>query len=151
MNISQPNTAFVLLILSMAAFYDTKTGKIPNLLILAGAFPGGFLAGPSFLPRFLLGLVLLWPFFGLRFFGAGDIKLCALLIGWTGWENFLPQMFAAFAAAAAVSVILLLQGSRQLSRKLPAFRSKTCSRASGIPMAPFILFGYVLIQAKQLL
>jgi len=124
--------AYPLVFLSAAALTDTKTGTIPNLLILFGAFPALFIVGNSFLLRFFLGVLILFPLFFFRFFGAGDIKLCALVVGWIGWHAFLPQLFLGFLAASVPALILFLRKKHEK-----------------IPMAPFFLTGFVLYQIVQ--
>jgi len=134
---------FILSVLTAASFYDAKRSVIPNLLILAGAFPGAFFCGPGFLIRFILAAVCLYPFFVLHLFGAGDIKLCALLIGFIGWEDFLPAAFFSFLFASVPSAVLLLKKYGSGYRSYPAGVFKHRGR---IPMAPFFTAGFAACQ-----
>lgn len=134
---------FILSFLTAASFYDAKRTVIPNLLILAGAFPGAFLCGSGFLIRFILAAVCLYPFFILHLFGAGDIKLCALLIGFIGWKDFLPAAFFSFLFASVPSLALLLKKYGPGCRSCPAGVFQHCGK---IPMAPFFTAGFAACQ-----
>ena len=66
------------LVIAAAAWTDVRSRRIPNLLLLYAAFPGGFLLGPVFPLRLVLCTLLLYPLFRLRLTGAGDVKLLAV-------------------------------------------------------------------------
>ena len=77
----------LLLILSLAAFYDYKKGKIPNYLIVIGAIGGVFrliilqdvFAIVGYTPGIILPLVLFYPVYKIGGMGAGDLKIFSML------------------------------------------------------------------------
>jgi len=118
---------FVLVILTVAAFYDAGREKIPNGIILAGAISGCLALGFSFPARFFLGLIFLFPLFHFRAFGGGDVKLLALMAGWLGWHCFLTEFFFGLLFAAVPAFCLLIRKKHEK-----------------IPMAPFFMAGHLL-------
>jgi Flp pilus assembly protein protease CpaA len=91
--------AFALAFSLGAAYFDLKTRKIPNKYN-ATVFGLALLAKTGFaffqihyftegLLGALIGFCILFPFFVLRFVGAGDIKLLAVLGLILGWKGFL--------------------------------------------------------------
>ena len=102
--------------LAAAAFFDQRTGKVPNRLIVAGLALGGarvFLPAPcgallslrSAAAGIALPFFLLFPFFCLRLMGAGDIKLLMAAGACGGPDVVLRCMLIAFAAAGLYGVI----------------------------------------------
>jgi prepilin peptidase CpaA len=71
----------------VAAAWDVRTRKIPNILTLGGAlvivllhgYAGGWSAVGSSLAGWALGVALFSPFFALGGLGAGDVKLLGLV------------------------------------------------------------------------
>lgn len=118
--------AIVLLcgLLLTASWYDIKSNRIPNWLVLfgtamalamhatmAGGFglvseaPGGigFLAS---LKGLGLGLALFLPFYMLRLMGAGDVKLMAMVGAFLGIPDILWAMLATFLAGGVLTVVI---------------------------------------------
>ena len=58
--------------------------RIPNILILIYFGAGIFILHLDFLIRFIISLFIFSAFYRIRFFGAGDIKLFSLIIGFLG-------------------------------------------------------------------
>lgn len=116
----------IFIFLHIAAFTDVRTHRIPNLLILAALFPGGFLIGPVYLLRLLALCLLLFPLFYLRLLGGGDIKLLSVVMAWCGADRFLSFFFFSLAAASLPALLLFLRRQRRRT----------------IPMAPFFLVGW---------
>ena len=98
--------AFVISIGLIACVFDVRTRRIPNALSLSAAAAGLLyhaatsgvtgvqLAGAGW----LLGLLLLLPYFALGGMGGGDVKLMAALGAWLGpWETFWLAMYAGIA------------------------------------------------------
>jgi len=99
-------------ILSVAVVFDLRWRRIPNALILGGlllglacgnAFGGLDGALDSGLGA-LLGLALFFPFFLLRWLGAGDVKLLAVVGAFVGFEG-VPAV-ALFTVLTGVALAL---------------------------------------------
>ena len=110
------------LVIAAAAWTDVRSRRIPNLLLLYAAFPGGFLLGPVFL-------------FRLRLTGAGDVKLLAVAAAWAGPALFFRFCFLSLLAAFIPSAVLFLRGRR----------------GARIPMGPFFLAGWASANCTVLL
>ncbi len=117
---------FFSLVLAAAAWSDARCRRIPNLLLLYAAFPGGFVLGPVFLLRLVLCTLLLYPLFRLRLAGAGDVKLLAVAAAWNGPALFFRFCFFSLLAAFAPAAVLYFRGRR----------------GARIPMGPFFLAGW---------
>ena len=107
-------TLFPMLVLTViAAVNDLRNGKIPNSLILCGLLFGLALSllhpaapGPLMsLAGFAMGFLLLLPGYLLRFTGAGDVKLLAILGIFSG-PGVLLQIFAVAVIGGALFHLL---------------------------------------------
>lgn len=118
----------ILLTGGAAVFFDLRTGKIPNELILAalaagagwqiyaGGLPGILnFAGGVGIPVILLGI-----FFYFRMMGAGDLKLLGAVGGFLGIRRILPCMLWTFLAAGVYAGALVLY-RRNLKERLLYF------------------------------
>ena len=123
------------LVIAAAAWTDVRSRRIPNLLLLYAAFPGGFLLGPVFPLRLILCTLLLYPLFRLRLTGAGDVKLLAVAAAWAGPALFFRFCFLSLLAAFIPSAVLFLRGRR----------------GARIPMGPFFLAGWASANCTVLL
>lgn len=106
----------LLILTETGVLCDLYSGKIPNVLIVAGAgmgffthivyegFPGiaGWIAGMA-VPILVLG----WLFY-FRMLGAGDIKLFCVLGGFLGAETVFRCILCAILAGGVISVLLLV-------------------------------------------
>ncbi len=103
----------MLLLAGIAMICDLRTGKIPNHLLLVSLLFGlgytivingtsGLLVGLS---GFATGFLLLLPGYLLRFTGAGDLKLMAVL-GIFGGPVTILWVFALSVIAGALSILL---------------------------------------------
>ena len=130
----------LLFFLAGAALSDAVCRRIPNYLVLAALFPGGFFLGPSFLLRFLAVTALFYPLFRFRLTGAGDVKLLGAVAAWSGTDRFLLFLFFSFLTASVPAALLL-------ARKMvleEAGRSAPKSGSVRIPMGPFFLAGWLI-------
>jgi prepilin peptidase CpaA len=118
--------AIVLLctLLLIASWYDIKSNRIPNWLVLAGSvlalamhsvMPAGFglvgeaPGGIGFLASLKglgLGFALFMPFYMLRLMGAGDVKLMATVGAFLGIPDILWAMLATFLAGGVLTVVI---------------------------------------------
>lgn len=89
--------AFLPILLAFAVFFDLRERRIPNALVLVGGASGlylGFAAqGAAGIGNNALGMVaggaILFPFFALRWVGAGDVKLLAVVGAHVGFPDIL--------------------------------------------------------------
>jgi len=122
-------------LLLTAAWHDIKSHRIPNLLILAGALTGvflrawleGWLGVALAIEGFLVGLVVLLPFYIFRMLGAGDVKLMAMVGVYLGPWGVLGALLATFLAGGVLAVAVAMQagalGRMAHNLKLMAFGS----------------------------
>jgi prepilin peptidase CpaA len=110
------------LLLAVAVWYDVRSRRIPNALVLSGAvlalamhtvLPAGFgfasspMGGVGFLKSLAglaVGLASLLPLYALRAMGAGDVKLMAMVGTFLGPIDTLGAVIAALIAGAALAV-----------------------------------------------
>lgn len=115
MNITSQQLLFLTLaaLVVVAAVYDLRDRRIPNRLILSGAFVGLILQGTlsaedgiiAAAAGFAVGFLLLLPGFLLRFTGAGDVKLLGTLGIYLGPVDVL-KVFVGSVLIASVAVLL---------------------------------------------
>ncbi|MBR3607303.1 MAG: prepilin peptidase [Lachnospiraceae bacterium] len=104
----------LLLILSLAAFYDYKKGKIPNYLIVIGAIGGVFrliilqdvFAIVGYTPGIILPLALFYPVYKIGGMGAGDLKIFSML---GIYFSFLPLCFCIFISMFLAALLSLVK------------------------------------------
>lgn len=94
--------AVCLVVLGVAAYYDFRSHRIPNRVVLAGLLSAVALntllaagiGGWSSLAGLGLGLALMLPFYLLRALGAGDVKLIAVVGAFLGPLALLGALLA---------------------------------------------------------
>nr|MBQ8253096.1 prepilin peptidase [Lachnospiraceae bacterium] len=117
---------YILLIL--AVFFDVRTFRIPNRLILAGYVAGSLYrffhpAGQFWIyyPASAVGLFFfLIPFYKIRAFGGGDLKLLSVCALFTGWEKAVSVVLYTFLIGGIISVFFLvyhLKFSKEFNNK----------------------------------
>ena len=115
--------ALLLMLVVTAAFFDLRSRRIPNWLVLAGLLLGfglnGFLFEWPGVTRSLegmgLALLIYFPLYLLRGMGAGDVKLMAAvgaIVGWAAWLG----IFFLTAIVGGIAAVALLASRRQLRR-----------------------------------
>ena len=99
--------------------FDVRTRRIPNALTISAAGAGllyhaatSGVAGVQLAAAgWLLGLLLLLPYFALGGMGGGDVKLVAALGAWLGpWETFWVAMYAGIAGGVLGLIVALAHG-----------------------------------------
>ena len=112
--------ALLLLLSGAALFFDLKTGKIPNILILFGLLAGcvyrtavlgaegvlSFFAGAGF------PFLILFLLFRLGMMGAGDIKLLMAAGGLLGWPGSLRLFVFSILFGTLVSAVVFVRRVR---------------------------------------
>ena len=119
MPLSNLSTALLLAILISAAVIDMKQHRLPNTLTVSAAILGlsfqyglhgwtGVLDGVA---GFFTGLLLLLPFYAIRWMGAGDVKLMAAIGTFLGFpESALAMCLSMGAGSVTAFSILALKG-----------------------------------------
>lgn len=101
----------VLVLLGTAIYYDFRTDKVPNRLILTGYLTGAVLSvhAPPDLIHFIVSalwpIVLLYPLFLIRGLGAGDIKLFSVLSIFYSSTILIRIMILSVFIGAVISII----------------------------------------------
>lgn len=106
----------LLCLLLAAVYFDIRTFRIPNRLILFGICMGVFYRGLSpgehSVFYYLLSMagmfIMLIPVYRLRAIGGGDIKLLSVCALFTGWESGLSISVYAFFFGGIISIIYLV-------------------------------------------
>ena len=114
-------------LLSLAVWWDFKTHRIPNKLILLGMCLGSIFSilpnGVGWLNALLgwsVGLVVFMPFYLLRVLGAGDVKLLATVGAFMGYPAVLLVALFSCLAGGFLSILIALHQRQliQMSRNL---------------------------------
>ena len=127
MLIADPRTGVLIAMLALAAWHDTRSLRIPNLLCASGivfaliyntAVPpvphAGWLWAPA---GMLLGFALTVPMYALRLMGAGDVKLIAMTGTFLGSMGVLHALLYSMLAAG-LAALLFAASHRVLPRML---------------------------------
>lgn len=110
----------LLLLAALAAFWDLRTRRIPNWLVLTGLVAGFGLNGVLYQVDGLkaAGIGMLTAFgiyfilYLLHAMGAGDVKFMAAIGSLTGWRWWFLIFFVAVIVGAIAGVILALSKGR---------------------------------------
>lgn len=115
---------WLLFLLILAARKDYFSYRIDNWLIVIGWITGvslnfveyGFLGFFYSFFRISLPILLFFPLFAFRMFGAGDIKLFSVVSCFYGWNFFCTLVLFSFSFAALQSLFLLLREGNLMKR-----------------------------------
>jgi prepilin peptidase CpaA len=102
--------------LAIAAGFDVRTRRIPNLLCVAFLFvglvlravTGGLGALALGLAGAAIGVALLLAPFALRLLGGGDVKLLGAIGGWLGVATIFHAALFGLALLGALSIAMML-------------------------------------------
>ena len=103
----------------VACMFDLRTRRIPNALTLSTALAGllyhaattGTSGAQTAAAGWLVGLLLLLPYFALGGMGGGDVKLVAALGAWLGpRDTFWLAMYAGIAGGVIGVAVALAHG-----------------------------------------
>lgn len=134
-------------LVAQAALTDLAMRKIPNVLILSGlllALLLHLLAGPAWAPltQWLAGAVagflLFLPLYLLRGMAAGDVKLMAMVGGFTGAGAALKIAVLSYLIGGLMGLAMLLLSGRwrQGARNLALLCKPLLLRLLGVPLLP---------------
>ncbi len=114
----------LVLMVSVAAFYDIRFRRIPNWLSLIGVLLGfglntflyemhGLMYGLRIAAQGLgLAFLIYFPLYLLRGMGAGDVKLMGAIGSMVGWANWVGIFVLTNLLGGVVAVLLLLSRKR---------------------------------------
>jgi prepilin peptidase CpaA len=110
-------TGPLLVLLCAAAWHDATSFRIPNAIIVIGVVLG--IALNSFVPAGLgfssaalgmvAGLVGLFPLYLLRIWGAGDVKLMAVVGAFLGFADLVGSLLVSLLAGGLIAVLVALR------------------------------------------
>ncbi len=100
-----------------AYFFDRKSGRIPNHLIMLGLLTGliyvirenGYTGIAGAIISMAWPILLLYVLFLLRVLGAGDIKLFSVISVFLDHHQMLTVIYLSFLAGAAVAVFRIIK------------------------------------------
>lgn len=148
----------LLVLLTLAAWQDFRSHRIPNLLTGVGVVLGmgyqAFLGGGGWVNSLggaAIGFVVLMPFYLLRAMGAGDVKLMAMVGAWLGPVDVLGAALGTFLAGGAMAVIyakrsgslgrLLLNLGQMIqggaARHIPGHEAAPCGVPDSVGKLPY--------------
>lgn len=145
--------------LMVATLTDILWRKIPNTIILTYFIMGAFTLHFGFVLRFIIALFLFSILYHLRFFGAGDIKLFSLIIGFLGTYEGVNMTVIALVLAGIGSLVYMLLSNQLNTRmtmlinycirvfatgKIERYREYKLRDKYMIPIAPYFLLGFLL-------
>lgn len=134
----EPHIHILLLLLMACAISDVCTARVPNRLLclmILVCFEARvldhslslFVEGAAVA---VLTVVAGWPLYRIRAFGAGDIKLLAVLGLFSGADHFLAELMCVFLAAGVICVGKVLMHRSNPDRKIcfavPVFLGSLC-------------------------
>lgn len=144
--------------LFIMAVTDILWKKIPNILVLTYVVAGIYTLGFEFALRFF-GFLLIFSFlYSIRFFGAGDIKMVSLLIGFLGTYEGMYVIIISLIFSAVYAFIYMII-TKQLFARMSGFLNycirtlktgeiekyvdfNTESKAL-MPVAPYFFAGFI--------
>ena len=145
--------------LFVATVTDILWRKIPNIIIFIYFTIGMAALSLDFFIRVLVSLFLFSILYNLRFFGAGDIKIFALVIGFLGTYEGVNLTVIALVLAGIGSLVYMLFTNQLIERinKLTDYCMRVVSTGRLlryheynlkdkylIPISPYFLAGFIL-------
>ena len=146
-----------------AAVSDLRTFEIPNwvLIVVLALFPITVLAGPiplsSILPNVITGLSVFavgFALFAFGYFGAGDVKLLAVIALWVGWPLLITYLTIVVLAGGVLSLFLIVFRRFPLYRGIAAIRwiAQMYERKKDVPYAvPIALTAFCFLPRMPLI
>lgn len=146
-------------LLAVATLTDILWRKVPNTIILAYFTVGAFTLNFGFVLRFIISLFIFSILYHLRFFGAGDVKLFSLIIGFLGTYEGVNMTIIALVLAGIGSLIYMCLSNQLTTRmsmlinycirvfatgKIERYQDYKPRDKYMIPIAPYFLLGFLL-------
>ncbi len=162
----QANEWICMIMLLGASYTDLRKYKIKNVWILLFLFLGVVFFRWDFLCSVLVVPIVLFPLYYVRVIGAGDLKLVSLMIGFLKMQNALKTIYIGLLFAGIYSFYKMFSGKLFFERvnyfiqyikvttvtgKIDKYHNlKTDKERITIPMAPFLLMGFLSWRAYVL-
>lgn len=154
--------AIIWALCGIATFTDLRWGKVYNNLtlpaltlgILFNAFYFGWTAGGSALLAAVLIFILFFPFYWLRAFAAGDIKLLMALAAWGGFLFAARVSFLGVLLGAVVGLLVILKQKGWKSALQDLFshlqgEGMRSGRSTKMPFAPAFFGALILMKIME--
>ena len=142
-----------------AAMTDILWKKVPNIIVLGYFLTGVCILHLEFVFRVFISIILFSILYRLRFFGAGDIKLFSLVIGFLGTYDGVNVTVIALVLAGIGSLVYMIFTNQLIERinKLTDYCMRVVSAGRLlryheynlkdkylIPISPYFLAGFIL-------
>ena len=146
-------------LLAVATLTDILWRKVPNTIILAYFTVGAFTLNFGFVLRFIISLFIFSILYHLRFFGAGDVKLFSLIIGFLGTYEGVNMTIIALVLAGTGALLYMICSNQLTIRitmlinycmrvlatgKIEKYYEYKKSDKHLIPVSPYFLAGFIL-------
>ncbi|MBR5596587.1 MAG: prepilin peptidase [Lachnospiraceae bacterium] len=104
----------LVLVLFLTCLWDAKKGKIPNPLILIGAFYGllrmfYYQKFFVYIPGIIFPIIVMFPLYKIGTMGAGDLKLFAMIGFYFPFMETIYCILLAFVIAAGYSLLIMVK------------------------------------------
>ncbi len=111
------NIGILIGLLAVATWYDVRSHRIPNTLVLTGWIAGillsawlhGYTGIVNAVEGGALGLLALLPFYLMRTLGAGDVKLMAVVGVFLGSADVLMAILGTFLAGGVMALVVAIR------------------------------------------
>lgn len=145
--------------LLVSSLTDIFWRKVPNAVIWGYFVFGAFMLHFEFVLRFFVSLIIFSIFYRLRFFGAGDIKLFSLIIGFLGTYEGVNMTVIALILAGIGSLVYMILSDQLTIRITMLMNYCMMLLATGelkryheykpkdkclIPIVPYFFVGFLL-------
>ncbi|MFO1200623.1 MAG: prepilin peptidase [Burkholderiaceae bacterium] len=117
-----PRTGLLTALIAAAVFFDLRSYRIPNGLVAAGlvaglgtaTISGGLSGAVAAIAGAFVGLALFLPFYALRWLGAGDAKLLAMIGSFVGPASVCWVALYTLMAGGLLGVLMISLRDRSL-------------------------------------
>ena len=140
-----------------AAVTDILWKKVPNIIIFGYFLIGVYTLHLEFVFRVFISIIFFSILYRLRFFGAGDIKLFSLVIGFLGTYDGVTVIALVLAGAGAllymifsnqltIRITMLINYCMRMlaTGKIEKYYEYRKSDKHLIPVSPYFLAGFIL-------
>ena len=140
-----------------AAMTDILWKKVPNIIIFGYFLIGVYILHVEFVFRVFASIILFSILYRLRFFGAGDIKLFSLVIGFLGTYDGVNVTVIALAGTGAllymifsnrltIRITMLINYCMRVlaAGRIEKYYEYRKSDKHLIPVSPYFLAGFIL-------
>ena len=102
----------LLAVVAWAALWDVMLLRIPNWLLLGGWLLGfGLSPGAEYVLKSIFPVAVLWTLWSIGIFGAGDLKLLAVICGYLSFGEWIEFFIYFILSAGGISLLRLILDS----------------------------------------